>query len=266
VLHKLEGMKNLSSIFGAMPLLFTPNLVRAQGSGRVVSQGEYWYVGGETQKKPDSRKLDSWTMYVLPDGSYAVEVDLAVPPEIPRVGERHTFTSDFQPTGFTFSVPKLEPENGGPVEIGCDYLSAEMRCHMTCEGTTSSATLAQPKPYVFMANDEVPVFDTAWFVQMLVGQALRSIGYTTEVAVVTIADGETENSLALKVKLTEQVKYVGQEKIEILNQQILAHKFQLIEEDDPPQSVWLSSSGLLLQMQMGEGKIILSNYQGQALK
>jgi len=51
----------------------------------------------------------------------------------------------------------------------------------------------------------------------------------------------------------------------VLEQSIVAHKFRTVDSEGS-QHFWLSPSGLLLQMQMGDGKIILSNYQGQELK
>lgn len=246
-------------------LVVTPNVVRNPGNGRVVSQGEYWVVAGDPAKESKAGRMDSWIMYAMPDGSYEVEVEISVPPGDKKILERHTFTSDFRPTGLSFSVVGMDADEGGPVQLDCDYAPAEIRCRMTYEGSTSSATLAQSMPYVFMPSAEAPVLDTPWFAQMLVGQARRTAGYQTPVPVVTVDDGETENSMVLKVDETEQVKYLGQEKIEVMNQQILADKFQITDDDDRPQNFWLSSSGLLLQLDMGDVKIVLRNYQGTPL-
>src|SRR5215467_3778890 len=258
-------MKSLSGMLGAMLLIFTPAVGRNSGNGRLVCQGEYSYAGSEPAKQANQRKLDSWRMYALPDGSYQVEVELATKPGIPQIVEHHFFTSDFQPKGFTFLVPAAPPDVEKPVQLDCDYEPTQIRCRASFNGTTSSATLAQTMPYVFMPNAEAPVFDMPWFSQMLVGQAQRSVGAKTSVAVVSLEDGETPDSIALKGDETEQVEYLGQEKIQVLEQSIVAHKFRTVDSEGS-QHFWLSPFGLLLQMQMGDGRIVLSGYQGQELK
>jgi len=258
-------MKSLSGMLGAMLLIFTPAVSRNSGNGRLVCQGEYSYVSREPAKQADQRKLDSWRMYALPDGSYDVEVELATKPGNPQIVEHHLFTSDFQPKGLTFFVPATPPDDEKPVQLDCDYEPNQIRCRASFNGTDSSATLAQKMPYVFMPNAEAPVFDMPWFSQMLVGQAERSVGARTPVAVVSLEDGETPDAIALKGDETEQVEYLGQEKIQVLEQSIVAHRFRTVHSEES-QDFWLSPSGLLLQMQMGEGKIVLSGYQGQPLK
>src|SRR5262249_29620819 len=64
-LHKLSDMNSLSSVIGAMLLVCAPNLGRNQGNGRVVSQGEYWYLADENAKEPKTGRMDSWIMYVM---------------------------------------------------------------------------------------------------------------------------------------------------------------------------------------------------------
>jgi len=258
-------MKSLSGMLGAMLLIFTPAVGRNSGNGRLVCQGEYSYVGSEPAKQANQRKLDSWRMYALPDGSYEVEVEMATKRDDPEIVEHHLFTNDFQPKGFTFLVRPTTPDDEGPFQLDCDYEPNQIRCRATFNGTTSAATLAQKTLYVFMPIAEVPVFDCPWFYQMLVGQAQRSPGVKTSVALVSLKDGETPDSIALQSHESEQVEYLGQEKIQVLEQSIVAHRFRTVHSEES-QDFWLSPSGLLLQMQMGEGKIVLSGYQGQALK
>src|SRR5215470_9170179 len=191
-------MNSLSGMLGAMLLIFTPAVGRNSGNGRLVCQGEYSYTGSKPAKQANQRKLDSWRMYALPDGSYEVEVELATKAGDPQIVEHHRFTSDFQPKGFTFLVPAAPPDDEGPLQLDCDYEPTQIRCRASFNGTTSSATLVQKMPYVFMPNSEAPVFDMPWFSQMLVGQAERSVGAKTPVTVVTLEDGDPPDAIGLK--------------------------------------------------------------------
>ena len=76
--------------------------------------------------------------------------------------------------------------------------------------------------------------------------------------------------MKLAIIETEHVKYLGQEQVEVLNQKILAHKFQDVPEHpgDPEGHMmyWLAPSGLLLQVAEKSGvSLILSGYHGPPL-
>jgi hypothetical protein len=100
-----------------------------------------------------------------------------------------------------------------------------------------------------------------------VSQAERSVGHITALPFISFQENITDESMKLAVIETAHVKYLGQEQVEVLNQKILAHKFQDIPEHpgDPeePTMYWLSPSGLLLQVAEKSGvSLILSDYRG----
>jgi hypothetical protein len=112
-----------------------------------------------------------------------------------------------------------------------------------------------------------PSLDLPWFFQTVASQAEHSVGRKSAIPLVTIEDGDTPDSTILKVKEIEQVEYLGREKIEVVGQAVLAHKLQI---DDPasaaPEDLWLSDSGLLLQLsQQGNPSLLLTAYEGSPL-
>ena len=134
-------------------------------------------------------------------------------------------------------------------------------------GVTTSPTLAQKMPYVFMPTAEAPSLDLPWFFQTIASQAGRSIGRKSDIPLITIEDGDAANSTLLKVQEIERVEYRGREKIDVAGQTVLAHKLQI---DDParaaPENLWLSNSGLLLKLsQEGNPSLVLTNYEGPPL-
>lgn len=77
--------------------------------------------------------------------------------------------------------------------------------------------------------------------------------------------------MKLGVEETEHIEYLGQEKIEILSQQIDAHKFRIEDKKnsgDPAstQIYWTSQFGLLVEAADGDGpSLVLSAYDGPKL-
>lgn len=68
-----------------------------------------------------------------------------------------------------------------------------------------------------------------------------------------------------------KIEYLGQEKIRILDREVLAHKFRTDDVDHPgPQNVdlvWVSYSGIVLQISTSEEdtSIFLTEYKGPLL-
>ena len=90
---------------------------------------------------------------------------------------------------------------------------------------------------------------------------------------ITLGDGDTENGTILKSGPQKPwlFRYLGRDIIEIVNQKVNAHKFELKggEHDDAVVLFWFSDAGLLLKMtgpeMGGPTAIVLSRYQGPAL-
>jgi hypothetical protein len=105
-------------------------------------------------------------------------------------------------------------------------------------------------------------------VRALVSQAERNIGHKTPVSVITMEDGESENSIRLKIQGTGEAEYLGRETVAVLGQKVPAYKFRFTDPKRPEaaQNVWASESGILLSMTLGDStKIDLTEYQGPPL-
>ena len=64
------------------------------------------------------------------------------------------------------------------------------------------------------------------------------------------------------------MEYLAQETIEILKQRVLAHKFRGKDRKLANEELryWLSQSGLLLRLKLGDVAIELTNYDGPGLQ
>jgi hypothetical protein len=86
---------------------------------------------------------------------------------------------------------------------------------------------------------------------------------------ITLDDSDAEKDVRLKVQEIEQVEYLGSETISVLGQKLLAHKFRLAAaKNADAQEFWMSESGILLSMTLGEGghmRITLTQYEGPPL-
>jgi hypothetical protein len=135
--------------------------------------------------------------------------------------------------------------------------------------SAASAKIMQKIPYVFMPSAAEPTVDLPWFYQSLASGAKRTTGSTTPIPFIAIEDGERENSIILKVEEVEQVQYLGREKVRIVNQDILAHKFQALNQDGGTAAdlFLMSDSGLILQVIRSAGvKYVLTSYQGPTIQ
>src|ERR1700690_1468296 len=106
---------------------------------------------------------------------------------------------------------------------------------------------------------------------MVVVQANRIVGSTTAMPLITLLNdknGKDEDQLT--VNDSTPIESLGSETIDLLNQRVSALKFRMKDsaESDPgdPRDIWMSKSGLLLQVSSGNMVITrLSSYQGPQL-
>jgi hypothetical protein len=211
-------------------------------------------------------------MYSLPDGSYSVDIEQAPFKEGNTVEEHRILSRDLKPKAFTMELPAPSWPGRKSTKISCEFGETELHCAVdrVLHGGSTFGMIQQKKPYTFMPVFESSV-DLTWFLQMSVSQAERLPGHLTIVPIVTFEEGDTRDSLKLGVEETEQIEYLGQEKIEILGQQILAHKFRIEDKKNPgdpasTQIYWTSEFGLLVEAADEDGPfLVLSAYDGPTL-
>jgi hypothetical protein len=237
----------------------------AQDKAPLISHGEYSATG----KKNGILKtvqIDQWSMYKLKDGSYRVSIAVTAPTK--KMAEHNTLTKDLKP-----KTLELEMSGGAYVTHGlrtlkfaCNFEPSVIACTSTINGVSSSASLPEKQPYVFIPTVEAPSLDYPWFLQSITSQAERTGTRETDIPVITIEDGKTPDSFNLKMHKIEHLTYLGREKIRVINQTVLAHKFSLRDSlEAAPDTLWLSDSGLLLQCHIGDVLFALTSYQGPAL-
>jgi hypothetical protein len=250
--------------FGMLSCLSLAN--QDQSKGRLVSQGEYSIVTKNPREAERTVKLDHWRMYAMADGSYSVDVESAASADRLKPEEHLIFTGNMKPKGFELVVSALH-DVSQTIRISCDYRSTEMRCRKEGPKSSASARIAQKMPYVFSPTAEEMIVDPSWFFQSLASVAERKTGRVTLIPGITIEDGEDENGITLKVQETEQVQYLGREKLKIVGQDVLAHKYRWLDMGAPAADLWMSDSGLILRVfrYNSTASYALTSYQGAAI-
>ncbi|MGA7850554.1 MAG: hypothetical protein WCA13_15720 [Terriglobales bacterium] len=258
-------MKSTLVSLAVIMLLASGLLAQDEAKRHAVCEGEYSALFRDAKGDPKVVRVDHWRMNPMQDGSYSVDVELipTAPTKAVRT-EHHLLTKELKTKTF---VSVMSNGVGSEIKIECDYGTTELSCCYIHDGSSAAATIRQEPPYVFWPSVEVPTLDLPWAFQAFVSQAVRTVGHKTAVPLVTLDEGQTRNSISLKVQEIEQVEYLGRETVEILGQKLLAHKFRLVDpETGAEQEFWVSESGLLLSMKMGEGRVIsLTQYQGPSL-
>jgi hypothetical protein len=248
-------------IINAFPLVQNQSVP----SEKLVCHGEYSSSGKDYKGVPQTKKLDEWHMYVMPDGSYAVDIDMLVPGGPAKITEHLVFTTDLKPTAFGETATPPPGGSDKPVEFHCDYGESVLSCQSSFENVSASATLNATMPYTFWPGVDPPVNDVVWAMQALASEAVRSVGHPTEIPLICIED-ERDNRIQLKVQETETVEYLGQENLQVMGQTVDAQKFRIQAAGKTgSMDIWLSHSGILLQASFFGTRIALTAYQGPTL-
>lgn len=188
------------------------------------------------------------------------------------IEEHRILSTVLKPKAFAMELPGRSVPGGKSMKISCEFGETELHCTVddVLHGQSASRTIQQKKPYSFMPVFEFTV-DLAWAIQMAVSQVERTVSHKTILPIVTFYEGDTRDSLKLGVDETERIEYLGQEKIEILSRQIVAHKFRIEAKKNPgdpasTQIYWTSQFGLLVEAADGDGpSLVLSAYDGPTL-
>ena len=263
-------MKSGLTSFVGITLFISGLLAQDKTKPPVVSKGEYSTLSRNTRGEAKTTRIDRWHMESLQDGSFSVDVELATTIEGLKAEEHHLLTKELKPKRFASVMSSGVGTDGQSLKIECDYGITELSCHTTDNGSSGAAKLLQKPPYIFWPTVEVPTFDFPWAFQALGSQAERVVGHKTAMPLITLDDSETEKGMRLKVQEIEQVEYLGRETVNVLGQKLLAHKFRLADPKnaDATQQFWVSESGILLCMTIGEGgsmRITLTQYEGPPL-
>jgi hypothetical protein len=235
-------------------------------NGKLFCQGQYSRKNTIRGAANAWLPTDRWRMYMLPDRSYSVRTELEPFDKETSIRQIFTLASDFKPKGFS-STSKWH-------NISCEFNTASLQCSVDVtfpNNSSGSASLDQAPPYIFMPVADAFPFDLTWFFQTLVSQLDHTVGRKIKMPVISIREGKSKDEIELGITEWEQVEYFGQEKVTILNREILAHKFR---EDDAQKAnsgrgfvIWTSESGIVLQISSEEEGpvILLTDYQGPPL-
>ncbi len=264
-------LKNGTSLCIAVLVCSLAGRAQKAPESRPIAEGEYSAVQNG-QKAGADQTLDHWLMYLLPDGTFKVDVEIKTDLAPDKAKEHLTFTKAMRLAGYEWVMGMQRKGKTEPASIRCDLTDSQARCAgKTMNGRPFSTSLAISAPYAFLPITDEAIFDFPWSFQSIVWQAERFVNRSTSIAVITLGDGDTENGNVLRGGLPGWVpRYLGRDIIEIVNQKVNAHKFEVKggEHDDGVLLFWFSDSGLLLKMTASPeipATIVLSRYQGPAL-
>ena len=235
-----------------------------QTASRPLCEGQYSRWASAPGGSHSWVAIDRWRMYEAQDGTHTVDAEVAPFGEY-VVQETLVLSRDCRLRKFL--------SNARSGNISCDFRSTTVRCdaHSKKSNLRGSASREQATPYNFIPFAGPIPFDLAWFVQVSVAQADRTVGRETRVPVLSLQDDASNKGIELGIAETEEIEYLGQEKIRILDREVLAHKFRIDDVDHPgPQNVdlvWVSYSGIVLQISTSEEdtSIFLTEYKGPLL-
>jgi hypothetical protein len=239
--------------------------VAANAKSGPVCQGEYSFVSKDAKGNPKTATIDRWHMDSIGDSSYSVIIEVLFPTGI-KAQERRTFTKELKPKTYLLAVSTKAGYREGSIKIECDYGTTELVCGTTYNGSPASEKLRQKPPYVFWPIADIAPYDLPWGFQSFASQAERVIGPKTSMPFITLDD--SEGTTSLKINETQQVEYLGQEKVEVAGQTVLASKFRVVDSKSARVGeLWLSESGILLSANLGDDgtRIELTQYQGSSL-
>lgn len=151
----------------------------------------------------------------MPDGTRSLSIEQA--PFTGAVTSEHRILSrNMRPLAFAMQGPSGHA--GTQYKISCSFEAARIDCLVDDPPQYSSSHLSLElvPPYVFAPTPEGFTGDLAWSIQMEVSQAERSVGHVTGLPFISLQDNLRGEDLKLAVIETEQVKYLGQEQVEVL--------------------------------------------------
>lgn len=230
-----------------------------------VCQGEYSVVGKDAKGNRKVTRIDRWHMDSVGDGSYSVVIEVLFPIGV-KAEERRVLTKELKPKSYVLSVSTKAGDRDAIIGIECDYETTELSCRTTDNGSSLSEKLQVKPPYLFLPIEDIAPQDYAWGFQSVASQAEQVMGHKTSMPFITL--DESEGPTSLKIKGTDEVEYLGQEKIEVVGHEVLARKFRDVDPKTAHVAqLWVSDSGILLSADMGEDglRIELTQYQGPAL-
>lgn len=263
-MFRAEPSPRIKGLVLAMALVFAFPFPARQAAPQPFCEGQYSRRASTPGGSHSWGAIDRWRMYETQDGTYTIDAEIA-PFGEHVIQEMLVLSRDFRPRKFL--------SNARSGNISCDFGSSTVGCNVYSKKSNlrSSASREQATPYNFIPFAGPFPFDLAWFVQVSVAQADRTVGRKTKVPVLSLRDDSTNKGIELGIEETEEIEYLGQEKIRILDREVLAHKFRTDDVDHPgPQNadlVWVSYSGIVLQISTSEEdtSIFLTEYNGPLL-
>ena len=259
-------VKNLRKALTGVAVLFGCSLGLPQAEDATfVCKGEYsTLVEG---KGNHSSKLDEWVMYARPDNFLMITVRLASDPS-GLSAEHYVMTPQLKPVEMSTRLATVDTPS---IRVSCQRSQSETKCNAESGDSKESLRITQTEPYVVIVfPEELTIFyDVPWFYQRLASQAQRASGQHTGISIISALRRNDVTGDTHVVNVID-VEYLGRERIQVLNQKLLAHKYHIRDPKNPKnpqQDLWTSNSGILLKATAGyRPALILSAYEGRPLE
>lgn len=237
-----------ASILGStqwVPTIVKPQRSRtkiAEGEYAVVEQANFGAVGPFEEEVYDFH--ETWTIWRSETGAYEVEGkrQFESPKDTPHDNRFLVRLSrDLTVVDMTeFAKLRWRP-NSGP--LTCEFLSADLHCSSGAVDSGQPLELHTPMQHPFGLLWPISAFSLSGITQ----EAERDLNHPTKVELAQIEQPDEDNPVEITI-LGGQLRYLGDEGIDLAGKKWAAHKFSLKVALQPEFLIWVSPKGLLLSL------------------
>jgi hypothetical protein len=214
----------------------------AEGEYALVEQANFGAVGPFGEEVYDFH--ETWTIWRTASGEYEVEGkrQFESPKDSPHDNKFLVRLSrDLTVIDLTeFSKLRWRTDSG---PLSCEFLPGDLHCSSNAHDSRQEVDLHTPMQHPFGLLWPVSAFSLSGITR----EAERNVNRPAEVQLASIEQPDEQNPVQVTI-LDGQLRYLGEEPIELAAKSWRAHKFSLKVALHPEFLIWTSSKGLLLSL------------------
>jgi hypothetical protein len=236
--------ENIFNVLRKSMLLAVLSLISFQGfccpeQKDKIAEGEYGITSAPKKPENIGKRLDQWTLWMLPSGMFEIEAKhywIGPVREKGNIQQTFRFTRKMELAGYDLRVSGSKEQ----LHLSCDLKVESISC---AEGTAHADLAVEKAPYSFVPG-EFYGLDLPWYTVSLIHNETTA-SFTTPAY--TLENPDPGAQLRIAADVPAQIKYIGQEKITILGKDLKANKYEI---PDLHSFVWTSpETGILLAVQ-----------------
>lgn len=232
---------------------------RPDATASIIAEGTY--ESHPDDKSVPVKKVDHWILRRYADGSTEVEITMQLGGHEESGSQKPSpykqfmrFTANKRWSQYRLEMPGHD--GGEAINLSCDLGVEILSCEGKLGGKPYHGKQAVTSPYGFMPG-EFYGLDFPWF-WMALANLMREDQTELSLPVMIMDDGDTPDTLKFEPDTENQViESHGKETIEVLGHEVSARKLEMRGMG----TLWLSSSGVLLQARTEGGTMILVDFK-----